>query len=140
MRINQISSFNSNVYQKTHPNNTSFKGIVNGRYYRDEIIEAAKKALKDPNWKDRMLAKKRTLEESFATWHKRGGDNDLAGRVLMGIFTLGITEVTWGLSQAAMDAQDNHQIDKDIEEIERCIDDLGGGGNGGSTSRGADVY
>ena len=45
----------------------------------------------------------------------------------MGIFTLGLTEVTWGLAQAAMDASDNNDIDKKIEEIEDCMNNLRNG-------------
>ena len=82
-----------------------------------------KEAFKNPNWRKKFMQAKRTVGESFATWHEREG-NDLAGRVLMGIFTLGLTEITWGLAQTAMDAMDNKSIDRQVKEIEQCIEDL----------------
>ena len=97
---------------------------MNGKYYADEIIMEAKKALKNPNWRNKFIAQKKSLGESLANWHNREG-NELAGRVLMGIFTLGLTEVTWGLANAAMDASDNKLIDKKIKQIEECMEDLG---------------
>ena len=117
------------MYIDNNKSNQNFKGYVNGKYYEDEIIREAKKALKNPEWRDKFLNAKRTIGESFATWHKREGD-DLAGRILMGIFTLGLTEITWGLAQVAMDADDNKHIDRKIKKIEECMEDLGDGGTG----------
>ena len=126
MKINKIS-FDNNVYQKANQTNNrpTFKGHVNGKFYRDEIINEAKKALKNPKWKEELLNQKRSLGETLATWHTREGSNDIVGRVLMGIVTLGLTEITWGLVHRALDVSDNKDIDKHIEELENCIDDLG---------------
>lgn len=125
MKINQVSNSDNKVYQNINSYNKTFKGIVNGKYYKDEIIMEAKKALKNPNWRDKFLTSKKTIEESLSTWHKREGNNNIGARVLMGIFTLGLTEITWGLAQVAQDASDNSDIDKKIEEIENCMEDLG---------------
>ena len=125
MKINKIS-FDNNVYQKANQTNNkpAFKGLVNGKFYRDEIINEAKKALRNPEWKDKFLNQKISLGETLATWHKREGANDIVGRVLMGIFTLGLTEITWGLTNRILDVWDNKDIDKTIIEIENCIEDL----------------
>ena len=128
MKVNAVSNIGASSIYGGESKRKTFKGYVNGNYYSDEIIKKAKKALFDSNWKEKILAKKRTLKDSFSSWHNRSGQNDIAGRVLMGVFTLGLTEVTWGLTQAAMDAMDNDNIDKEIEEIERCIEDLRKGG------------
>lgn len=123
MKINAINSFDNNTnYQKK--NLKTFQGYINGKFYRDEVILEAKKALNNPDWKSKLIANKRTLGESLATWHQREGSNDIAGRILMGIFTLGLTEVTWGLTQAALDASDNRSIDKMIKEVEDCLETL----------------
>ena len=119
MKIGAIAN-----YHYSNSTNKSFKGYVNGKYFADEIIKEAKLALKNPDWKNAFIAKKRSLGESFATWHNRQGSNDIAGRVLMGVFTLGLSEVTWGIAQAALDATDNKQIDETIKEIEECMEEL----------------
>ena len=123
MKINQITnrdnrSYRTNYHQKT------FKGIVNGKYFSEEVIAEAKKALNNPHWRDKFLARKRTINESLSTWHEREGSNDLTGRILMGIFTLGISEITWGLAQTAMDASDNKSIDDFIKQVEECMKNL----------------
>ena len=124
MKISPVAS--NNITNKTNKLcNKSFQGYVNGKFYKDEVIAEAKKALNNPDWKNKLLARKRTIGESLATWHQREGANDIVPRILMGIFTLGITEVTWGLTQIAMDKFDNKSIDKHIKEIEDCLDDLG---------------
>lgn len=127
MKINKIN-FDNSVYQnsgKINKNNKpSFQGYVNGKFFKDEIIKEAQSALKNPDWKNKLLTQKISLGETLATWHKREGSNDIVGRVLMGIFTLGLTEVTWGLAHAAMDASDNKKIDNHIKEIEDCIENL----------------
>ena len=45
----------------------------------------------------------------------------------MGICTLGITEITWGMAYRVMDARKNKRIDKLIKDVEDCINDLGNG-------------
>lgn len=121
MKISKISTF-SNQQNKTR--NQNFCGYVNGKFYRDEVINEARNALKNPEWKEKIIARKRTLGETLSTWHEREGSNDLATRILMGIFTLGLTELTWGAAHRIMDASDNKEIDNLIKEIEECIVDL----------------
>ena len=75
MKINQILNYNNNNYHNTNHRKNNFKGYVNGNYYRDEIIMEAKKALNNPNWKEKFLASKTSLGESFSTWHKRSRKN-----------------------------------------------------------------
>ena len=134
MKVPAISQMNNINHKKTNSTNKtynqSFKGYVNGKFFRDEIILEAKEALKNPNWKDKFLNSKRSLGETLATWHEREGANDIAGRVLMGIFSLGITEVTWGLAYRAMDVMDNNTINKKIKEIEECMKNLRTPNNG----------
>ena len=130
MKINRVEVVGINNHKLNQSNKNSrqsFQGFVNGNYYKDEVIQEAKKALNNPNWKEKFLARKKTLGETLSTWHEREGSSDLTSRVLMGIFTLGISEVTWGLANRAMDVSDNREIDLFIEEVENCIDDLGGG-------------
>ena len=130
MKINPITNSSNFNYPLNQTNNAnkSFKGIVNGKYYRDEVIREAKKALFNPNWRDKFYARKRDVGETLATWHRREGSNDLATRIFMGVATLGLTEVTWGLAHLADDASENRSIDKFIKEVEECMEDLGSGG------------
>ena len=128
MKLTPISEVNNiNQAKNNYSNNKTsktFKGYVNGKYFRDEVISEAKKALKNPNWREKFLAQKKSLGDTLSTWHKREGSNDIAGRVIMGIMTLGITEVTWGLANRAMDASENKGIDNFIREVEDCMDNL----------------
>ena len=127
MRVVSITKTDINKYQKTvhaeKNDKKTFKGSVNGNFYTDEVIKEAKEAFKNPNWRKKFMQAKKTVSESFSNWHEREG-NDLTGRILMGIFTLGVSEITWGLAHTAMDAMDNKSIDRHVQEIERCIEDL----------------
>ena len=45
-------------------------------------------------------------------------------RALMGVFSLGVTEIGYGTLGIIEDQQKNKQIDKNIETIEDCMVDL----------------
>ena len=105
-------------------NNNSFQGYVNGKFFEDKIISEAKRALKNPKWKEELLSRKRDFAESITTWHQREGQNDIASRVIMGVMTLGLTEISWGLITRVSDIVENKEIDEKIKNIEDCIEQL----------------
>jgi len=123
MRIEKIGSVN---YQK--PNRQNFKGYVNNTYYADYIIDAAKKALKDPYWESNMRKKLVSTKKALSSWHQ---DNEMEGsaftRVITAIATCGISEVYYG-SESIKDAKENNRkIENDIKEIKSCMKNLLGG-------------
>lgn len=124
MRIQKITN---NNYQ-TVKNANSFKGVVNGKHYEDEIIKEARKALKDPNWKDKFVKQKKTASEAIASWHDSldagGNSENLASRIAMGISSLGLTEVGFGTLEVIETRQENKRIDKKIDNIKDCMEDM----------------
>ena len=123
MRIQKIAT----DYQIRN-NTQSFKGFVNGKYYEDWIIKEAKEAFDNPKWRNKFLKNKKTVTESLKTWQDTldtGGDaENKVTRVLMGIFSLGATEVGYGALGIIEDQQKNKEIDRNIEKIEDCMVDL----------------
>lgn len=124
MRIQRIE--NNNVMN--NKNTKSFKGSANGKYYEDWIIKEAKEAMHNPNWKDKFLKKKKTVSDSLKTWQDTldtGGEKEnIATRVILGICSLGITEVGFGTLGVLEDKSENKRIDETINKIHDCIEDL----------------
>ncbi len=123
MKIQKITT----NYQ-TKNNTQNFKGTVNGKYYEDWIIKEAKDAFDNPKWRNKFLKNKKTVTESLKTWQNSldAGDEteNKVTRALMGVFSLGVTEIGYGTLGIIEDQQKNKQIDKNIETIEDCMVDL----------------
>lgn len=131
MKIQPIINANNVNYQNKkvgkNTNQPSFQGWVNGSYYKDEIIKEAKAAFDNPNWRDKFIAKKKSIGESLSTWH----ENDSAGlpaRIICGICSFGLTEIGFGTICTLEDQAENRRIDKMIKEIRDCIEDMRKGG------------
>ncbi len=128
MRVQKISIVNNITQQKNITTNNmslNFKGKVNGKEYEDWIIKEAKEALDNPKWRNEFLKQKQTVSEAISNWHETlDTEAPKTTRVLMGIFSLGVTEVGYGLLNIAETRQENKQIDKKIEHIEDCMIDL----------------
>lgn len=124
MRIQKIE--NSNIINKN--NMQTFKGFANGRYYDDWIIKEAKEAMNNPDWKDKFIQKKKTVSDSLKTWQDTldtGGENEnMATRVILGICSLGISEIGFGALGILEDKNENKRIDKTINKIRNCMEDL----------------
>ena len=121
MRIQPI--INSNDYGNCKPR--TFKGYINGHYYSDEIISKAKKALKNPHWRDELLRQKSNVIDDVASWHE--GIQDQGGgftRTMAAILSFGATEVVVDSIVAAGSAMNNASINKEINQIAKCLDDL----------------
>lgn len=116
MRISAVQSiqpYNGNN------KNIKFQGYVNGKYYKDSIIEKAKAAIKNTNWEAEMLAKKPSFGKDFLHWH---GDSSLAGRIVAAIVSFGTTELMAAGIIAADVATD--ETDEEISQIKSCMIDL----------------
>ena len=130
MKIQAVAgSFNpakGSIQQKK--NLIGFNGYVNGHYYKDEIIALAKEYRYKKNWKDVLRSRKESIGEAVSNWHYEYANADdtcpPASRVLMGIFTLGMSEVLMDTTTAISAAVRNSGIEKQINEIAKCIDDL----------------
>ena len=124
MRIQRIE--NNNVLN--NKNTMSFKGSANGKYYEDWIIKEAKEAMHNPNWKDKFLQKKKTVSDSLKTWQDTldtgGEEENIATRVILGVCSLGISEIGFGALGILEDRDENKRIDKTINKIRDCIEDL----------------
>lgn len=124
MRIQRIE--NNNVMNNKHAK--SFKGSANGKYYEDWIIKEAKEAMHNPNWKDKFLQKKKTVSDSLKTWQDTldtgGEEENIATRVILGVCSLGISEIGFGALGILEDRDENKRIDKTINKIRDCIEDL----------------
>lgn len=127
MKIQAITNVNNANYQtkRAGKNNIqpSFQSYVNGNYYKDEIIKEAKAAFNNPNWRDKFLAKKKSIGESLSTWHDRD-DAGLAGRIIGAIGSFGLTEIGFGTICTLEDQAENREIDRTIKEIRDCIEDM----------------
>ena len=123
MKIQKITT----NYQ-TKNNTQNFKGTVNGKYYEDWIIKEAKDAFDNPKWRNKFLKNKKTVTESLKTWQNSldAGDEteNKVTRALMGVFSLGVTEIGYGTLGIIEDQQKNKQIDKNKETKEDCMVDL----------------
>lgn len=106
----------------------TFKGFANGRYYDDWIIKEAKEAMNNPDWKDKFIQKKKTVSDSLKTWQDTldtGGENEnMATRVILGICSLGISEIGFGALGILEDKNENKRIDETINKIRNCMVDL----------------
>ena len=109
-------------------NMQTFKGFANGRYYDDWIIKEAKEAMNNPDWKDKFIQKKKTVSDSLKTWQDTldtGGENEnMATRVILGICSLGISEIGFGALGILEDKNENKRIDETINKIRNCMEDL----------------
>ena len=109
-------------------NMQTFKGFANGRYYDDWIIKEAKEAMNNPDWKDKFIQKKKTVSDSLKTWQDTldtGGENEnMATRVILGICSLGISEIGFGALGILEDKNENKRIDETINKIRNCMVDL----------------
>ena len=128
MKIQRIEYLNNNNISNNH--SKTFKGFVNGNYYKDEIIELAKKYRYSSTWKDDLRKNKETIEHAIANWHDDvvwgagDGEYNKTNRVFLGCFTLGLSEVLMGASSGISAAIKNKKIESMISEIAKCIDDL----------------
>lgn len=124
MRIQRIE--NNNVMNNKHAK--SFKGYVNGKYYEDWIIKEAKEAIHNPKWQDKFLEKKKSISKSLKTWQDTldtgGEEENIATRVILGVCSLGISEIGFGALGILEDRDENKRIDKTINKIRDCIEDL----------------
>lgn len=106
----------------------TFKGFANGRYYDDWIIKEAKEAMNNPDQKDKFIQKKKTVSDSLKTWQDTldtGGENEnTATRVILGICSLGISEIGFGALGILEDKNENMRIDEAINKIRNCMEDL----------------
>lgn len=116
---NDYATKNNTKMTQMSPN---FKGYVNGNFYRDEIIQKAKQAVKDP--KILKAFKQKSFIETYKTWHEGNMANSKGERILLGIFTLGLSEITWTLFGRLSDIMDNMEKKKDLDEILNCMHDL----------------
>ena len=123
--INVIRATNSNYGKrntKTEQNEKSFKGYVNGKYYKDEIIKIAEKALEDP--KILKQFKRKNFFETYTTWHDGNMADSIGERVFLGIFTLGISEISWTFFARLNDIIENHDNKKNLDEVLKCMKDI----------------
>lgn len=131
MRVSGIQSTNYFNYSKPQ----SFKGYVNGNYYKDSIIEQAREALKNPKWKEELRRGKQSIETAVKEWHYEycspGQGDEKLQRIFSGIFTFGLSEVIMGSVAAIETATNNKYIEDTIDEVSRCLADLHHDPNGG---------
>ena len=114
MKITSINSTNQN-YNCRKP---EFKGYVNGKFYTDAVIDAAKDALKNPSWEQELRAKKVTFFKDYFNTLK----DDRLTRIVGGIVSFGATEVVIaGLS--ALDTVSD-KTEETINQIKNCMIDL----------------
>ena len=102
--------------------NPKFKGYVNGKFYSDEIILQAKKALKNPEILKNFRQK--SFIDTYKTWHEGNMADSLGERVALAIFTLGISEISWTFFGRLLDISENTEKEKDLNEILNCMQDL----------------
>ena len=128
MKIEQIGFSNGANFLRAKRgvfNNSSlaFRGYVNGNYYKDSVIAAAKAALKDTKWKEKLLEQKKDNIEGILKWHDTF-DTDVGNRIVGAIFSLGLSELVFTTLSATTCIIGNTLIEKEIDQIARCIDDL----------------
>lgn len=125
MKLYAISSsndFSNKSNSKSISANNSFKGYVNGKFYRDEIIQKAKKALDNPEILKAF--KQKSLLDTYKTWHEGNMATSKGERIALAIFTLGISEVSWTFFGRLNDIMENKDKQKDLDEILSCMKDL----------------
>lgn len=131
MNIQAIKLHESqNYYRKgaQKSNHVSFNGYINGNYYKDDIIALAKKYRYSSDWKQELRTGKETIDHAIENWHNEYGpgssDDCKAARIITGITSLGLSEVLMGTAVGIGAAVKNRKIEKMINEIAKCIDDL----------------
>ena len=130
MKIQQIGNSNGVNYLRTKKDvfsnsSMTFKGYVNGNYYKDSVIKVAKEALRNPDWKREFLEQKELNKKNIYKWHEGlFDDNKTANRILGAVFSLGLSELFFTGIFTANCVVDNALIEKKINEVERCMDDL----------------
>ena len=112
---------NKNNIEHT-PDSNTFRGYVNGKFYKDEIIQKAKKALKDPEILKEF--KQKSFLDTYKTWHEGNMAHSKGERIGLAILTLGLSEVSWTLIARLGDISDNIKNKKDLDEILSCMSDL----------------
>jgi hypothetical protein len=104
---------------KTSLTNPSFKAIINGKFYRDEIVKIAREALDNPDIL--KFYKKKSFLDTYKNWHNQGMFKSSIGeRFAVALFTLGVSEITWTLAARLEDMGKNSEI----EEIFNCMEDI----------------
>lgn len=130
IKIQAITNVNNASYQNKKVNNNinrpTFQGWVNGNYYKDEIIELAKKYRFSSTWKSEMREGKESIDHAIANWHG-GGEDDTACRVITAITSFGLSELIMDTASGIGAAVNNKKIENMINEITKCIDDLNKG-------------
>lgn len=124
MKINAISassSLSNNKSKNTLLDNT-FKGYVNGKFYKDEIIEKAKQAVKKPEILKNY--KHKSLLDTYLTWHKGNMAHSTGERVTLAVLTLGLSEISWTFFARLGDLEENATNKKEFEDIISCMQDL----------------
>lgn len=129
MRIQSITNVSNTNYQvkKVGKNNIqpSFQGYVNGNYYKDEIIALAKKYRYSSTWKDELRKGKESIKHAISNWHNEyANDEDGIGRTITAVTSFGLSELIMNTATGVGAAVKNRKIEKMINEIAKCIDDL----------------
>lgn len=126
IRIQPIT--NSNYQNRVVNKNIiqpSFQGYVNGNYYKDEIIELAKKYRFSSTWKDELRKGKESVEHAISNWHHEyADDEDGIGRAITAVTSFGLSELIMDTATGVGAAVKNRKIEKMINEIAKCMDDL----------------
>lgn len=119
MKLHSIDASKNFVTSKEN----TFKGYVNGKFYKDGIISKAEKALEDPEVLKSF--KQKTFIDTYTSWHKEGALADGKGsRIAIAILTLGLSEISWTLFARVEDLIDNASKRKELDEILSCMKDL----------------
>ena len=122
MKVNTVLCNNVNQH-RTLTKNIEFKGKVNNRYFSDSVIWEAKQAFDNPNWRDKFLSRKTSISETLTTWHDRDSAG-IGGRIIGALCSFGLTEIGFGILCTIEDQQENREIDKEIEKISECIEEI----------------
>ena len=125
MKIYAINTFNNYANKdnsKMAQMSQEFKGYVNGKFYKDEVIQKAKQALKQPEILKSF--KQKSFLDTYKTWHEGTLAESIRERVTVAILTLGISEISWTLIGRLADVIDNAEKKKMLEEILSCMQDL----------------
>ena len=122
----------SNVVYKAdtssfHACSTNFKGIVNGKYYDDEIIRMAKQVMKNPSWQKDYNSGRFTLPELVKDYFDslvNVKNPTTWGRYGLAFVTMGVSELFFAGIVAAGAVGSNLYEDIKMNKIKNCIVDL----------------
>lgn len=120
--INASSGYANKSNSKTAQVNQTFKGYVNGKFYKDEIIRKAKQALKEP--KILKAFKQKSFLDTYKSWHEGNMASSKGERILLGILTIGLSEISYTLFARLNDIMDNEDKKKELDQILNCMQDL----------------